>query len=86
MFDLHDPAAIMHELRQCRESMPAHYIKISAYDARLGRQTTALSFIVNRPPVEPGFNLERQEHSDRSVRYTLRSYAADRPQGQRYLA
>ena len=86
MFDLHDPAAIMQELKKCRERLPGQYIKISAYDAHLGRQTTALSFIVNRPADEPGFTLERQEQSDRSVRYTLRSYAADKPHGQRYLA
>ncbi|HEV7666376.1 MAG TPA: ribulose bisphosphate carboxylase small subunit, partial [Chloroflexota bacterium] len=84
MFDVHDPAAVMDELRACRESVPQQYIKISAYDARLGRQTTALSFIVNRPDEEPGFTLERQEQSDRSVRYTLRSYAADKPHGHRY--
>ena len=84
MFDLHDPAGVMQELRKCREAFPDQYIKISAYDARLGRQTTALSFIVNRPREEPGFHLERQEGPDRSVRYTLRSYAADRPHGRRY--
>jgi ribulose-bisphosphate carboxylase small chain len=84
MFDLQDPAAVMQELRNCRDRLPGHYIKISAYDARLGRQTTALSFIVNRPLEEPGFDLDRQETSDRRVRYTLSSYAADRPHGQRY--
>jgi ribulose-bisphosphate carboxylase small chain len=84
MFDVRDPVGVMQELRACRDKLPNHYIKINAYDARLGRQTTALSFIVNRPPDEPGFNLERQESSDRSVRYTLRSYAADKPHGRRY--
>ena len=50
----------------------------------LGRQTTALSFIVQRPANEPGFRLERQEGADRQVRYTLHPYAADRPSGERY--
>ena len=36
----------------------------------LGRQTTALSFIVNRPAHEPGFRLDRQEAADRRIRYT----------------
>ncbi len=31
-----------------------------------GRQTIALSFIVNRPPHDPGFALARQEAHDRS--------------------
>ena len=40
------------------------------------------SFIVNRPAKdEPGFRLERQEASGRNIRYTTRSYAADRPEG-----
>jgi ribulose-bisphosphate carboxylase small chain len=86
MFDLRDPAGVLQELHACRAALPDQYIKISAYDARLGRQTTALSFIVNRPADEPGFNLERQEAADRSVRYTLRSYAADRPHGRRYMS
>ncbi|HEX4246249.1 MAG TPA: ribulose bisphosphate carboxylase small subunit, partial [Pseudonocardia sp.] len=60
------------------------YIKLNAYDARLGRQTTALSFLVQRPAEEPGFRLERQEASDRSIRYTLHSYATERPAGERY--
>ena len=84
MFDMHDPAAIMLELNACRKAFPRHYIRVNGYDRRYGRQTTALSFIVQRPADEPGFQLERQETSDRQVRYTLRSYAANRPAGQRY--
>ena len=47
------------------------YVKVVCYDRSLGRQTTALSFVVGRPPIEPGFRLERQELGDRRVRYTL---------------
>ncbi len=43
-----------------------------------------MSYIVNRPPVEPGFALERQEIEGRAVRYTVRSYAIDKPEGERY--
>ena len=84
MFDLKDPAAIMLEVNACRKAFPSHYIKLNGYDRRYGRQTTALSFIVNRPRVEPGFRLERQEAQDRVIRYTLHPYAADRPEGERY--
>jgi ribulose-bisphosphate carboxylase small chain len=42
-----------------------------------------MSFIVNRPASEPGFSLERQEGNGRTQRYTIRSYAADRPEGER---
>ncbi len=84
MFDIRDAAAIMGEIEKCRESLPNHYIRVNGYDRRLGRQTTALSFIVNRPKREPGFQLERQEYQDRQIKYTLRSYAADRPKGERY--
>jgi ribulose-bisphosphate carboxylase small chain len=84
MFGVSDAAAAMHEVTQCRSAYPSHYIRVSAYDARLSRQTTALSFIVNRPAAEPGFRLDRQEVSDRRIRYSLHPYAADQPRGERY--
>jgi ribulose-bisphosphate carboxylase small chain len=84
MFDLRDPAAILLEVRRCREAYPSRYIRVNAYDRTLGRQTTALSFIVQRPKHEPGFRLERQEGADRQVRYTLHAYATDRAPGERY--
>ncbi len=84
MFDLKDAAGVMSEINACRAAFPNRYIRVNGYDRRLGRQTTAISFIVNRPLAEPGFYLERQEVADRQVRYTLRPYAADRPSGQRY--
>jgi ribulose-bisphosphate carboxylase small chain len=84
MFDIADAAAGLHEVRACRDAYPDYYIRVSAYDAGLGRQTTALSFIVNRPGHEPGFRLDRQEGSDRQIRYSLQAYAAARPAGERY--
>ena len=71
-------------VKQARAEFPNLYIKITAYDRSLGRQTTALSFIVNRPKHEPGFALERQGGPDRQQRYTLRSYALNQPRGERY--
>jgi ribulose-bisphosphate carboxylase small chain len=47
-------------------------VRLTAYDATLGRQTTALSFIVHRPSPEPSLALDRQETAGRAVRYTLR--------------
>jgi len=86
LFDLKDPAGIMQEITACRKAFPRHYIRVNGYDRRYRRQTMALSFLVNRPPEEPGFRLERQESSDRVVRYTLHAYATDRPAGERYGA
>lgn len=84
MFDTPDAAAVFYEIDQCRTAFPGHYIKVIAYDPGRGRQTTALAFIVQRPSEEPGFRLDRQETSDRQVRYTVHAYAADRPHGARY--
>jgi len=84
MFDLRDPAAILLEVNRCREAYPGRYIRVNAYDRSLGRQTTALSFIVQRPKNEKGFRLERQEGPDRRVRYTIQPYALDRAPGERY--
>jgi ribulose-bisphosphate carboxylase small chain len=86
LFDLGEEESeiIMREVRACREAHPQQYIKVLAYDATRGRQTTALSFIVNRPTHEPGFRLERIEDSDRIIRYQLHSYATEQPEGARY--
>ncbi|MEA2617327.1 MAG: ribulose-bisphosphate carboxylase small chain [Chloroflexota bacterium] len=84
MFDMRDPAAILLEINRCREANPQKYVRVNAYDSTLGRQTTALQYIVQRPDNEPGFRLERQEGRDRQIRYTLHPYSLDRPAGERY--
>ena len=89
MFDLEEDEAdvVMRDVRACREAHSHLYVKVVAYDRSLGRQTSAMSFIVNRPEVEPGFKLERQETNDRVIRYTITSYVVDRaPHGERYPA
>lgn len=84
MFDLRDPAAILFEVNACRKDHPKHYIKVNAFDSTQGFESTRLSFIVNRPATEPGFGLIRQETAGRNIRYTIVSYAAARPEGERY--
>ena len=84
MFDARDAAGVMLEINECRKAYPDRYIRVNAYDASKGRQTTALSFIISRPATEPGFRLDRQEISDRRIRYTTHAYATDRPAGTRY--
>jgi ribulose-bisphosphate carboxylase small chain len=86
LFDLAVEQAdvVIREVRACREAHPHEYVKLIAYDARRGRQTTALSFIVGRPAAEPGFRLDRTEAHDRVLRYRLHPYAADAPHGLRY--
>ncbi len=84
MFDIRDAAGILGELASCRKTFPYHYIKVNAFDATRGRESLRLSFLVNRPPREPGFALVRQEGAGRALRYTTRAYADDRPEGERY--
>jgi ribulose-bisphosphate carboxylase small chain len=73
LFDLavDDVEVVLREVRACREAFADEYVKVLAYDSSYGRQTTALSFIVNRPPDEPGFKLQRAETHDRVIRYGL---------------
>ena len=85
MFDLRDAAGVLREVFECRKAYGDRYIRVSAYDSRHGRQTTALSFLVSRPSDEPGFRLERTEDSDRRIRYAIHPYALDRPAGDRYV-
>jgi ribulose-bisphosphate carboxylase small chain len=84
MFDLHDAAGVMLEVNACRKAHPQEYVRINAFDATHGWETVRLSFIVHRPSEEPGFRLERSEDRGRTVRYTLHSYATDKPPGRRY--
>ena len=84
MFDLKDAAGGLHEVKRCREAFPNRYVRVSLYNSTLTKQTTALSFIVNRPSFEPGFRLDRQDGPDRQIRYTLHPYAVDQPPGDRY--
>jgi ribulose-bisphosphate carboxylase small chain len=84
MFDMKDAAGVLMEVNACRKAFPDHYIKINAFDSTQGWESTRLSFIVNRPKTEPGFRVVRQETAGRSVRYTVESYAVDRPEGSRY--
>jgi len=84
MFDIKDPSAAFSEVQKCREAFPNHYIKVNGYNARYTKQTTALSFLVHRPKVEPGFRLDRIESNDRHILYNMHSYAAETPHGTRY--
>jgi ribulose-bisphosphate carboxylase small chain len=84
MFDLQDAAGVLMELQQCRQTFAQHYIRLMAFDSTRGIESIAMSFIVNRPAKEPGFGLVRQEGQGRSLRYTVHSYATDKPETQRY--
>jgi len=84
MFDLHDAAGVMMEVNACRKTFPQHYIKVNAFDSVRGFETMRLSFIVNRPAEEHGFRLERTDGRNRVQHYSIRTYATDRPSGERY--
>ena len=84
MFDLKDAAGVMMEVKACRKTFPSHYVKVNAFDNTQGWESTRLSFLVQRPANEPGFRVVRQEGEGRLVRYTVESYAVDRPEGSRY--
>jgi ribulose-bisphosphate carboxylase small chain len=71
MFDLRDAAGVMMEVRACRKAFPDHYVRINAFDSTRGFETVRLSFIVNRPKVEPTFRMSRTEVAGRTVNVTL---------------
>ena len=84
MFDLSDAAGVMTELHACRKTFPSYYIRLMAFDSTRGVESIAMSFLVNRPAKEPGFGLVRQEAQNRLIRYTVHSYATDKPETERY--
>jgi ribulose-bisphosphate carboxylase small chain len=84
MFDIADAAGVMMEVKSCRKANPNKYIKVLAFDNNRGFETIRMSFIINRPPDESGFELVRAEGPARNVNYTIRSYATEKPSGARY--
>ncbi len=84
MFDLKDPAGILMEVNNCRKTFPNQYIRVMAFSSVRGVESPTMSYIVNRPKNEPGFGLIRQETAGRNIRYTIHSYASDKPEGERY--
>jgi ribulose-bisphosphate carboxylase small chain len=70
MFDLRDAKGVMMELDACREAHGDAYIRLNAFDATRGFETVRLSFIVNRPAVEPTIRMTRTEGNGRTVHYT----------------
>lgn len=71
MFDLRDAAGVMMEVKACRKAHPDDYIRINAFDSTRGQETVRLSFIINRPKVEPTFTYSRTEVAGRTVNITM---------------
>jgi ribulose-bisphosphate carboxylase small chain len=71
LFDLTEPDGVMAEINACRSTFPEHYVRVLAYDASLGRQTTAMQFLVQRPTLESDLELTRTEAADRQQRYAV---------------
>ena len=85
LFDIPDAATVFYELEQARKAHPGVYIKINAFNNARGVESTALSFITDRPTFEPGFYLNRQEGKGRNIIYTIQSYAVQaNGEGSRY--
>nr|QCI05804.1 ribulose-1,5-bisphosphate carboxylase/oxygenase small subunit [Dasysiphonia japonica] len=84
LFDVKDIATIMYEIKSCCDQNPKQYIKINAFDNTRGVESCVLSFIINRPPYEHGFELVRSEDIGRNQKYCFRSYATEKPEGMRY--
>ena len=84
MFDLADPAGVMMEINACRKANKGKYVKVLAFDSGKGFERIRMSFIIDRPETETGFELVRAEGPGRQVNYTVRSYATAQPAGARY--
>lgn len=84
MFDIADAAGVMMEVNACRKANKNKYIKVLAFDSNRGFETIRMSFLINRPSTEDGFELVRAEGPGRNVNYTIRSYATEKPSGARY--
>ena len=70
MFDLKDAAGVMMELAECRKAFGDAYIRINAFDSTRGFETVRMSFIVNRPKVEPRLAMTRADVRGRTQSYS----------------
>jgi len=84
LFDLPDASTVMYEIKNCCKQHSSLYVKVNAFDNTRGVESCVLSFIVNRPSYEPGFELIRSEDIGRNQKYSFRSYATAKPEGSRY--
>ena len=85
LFDITDASAIMYEIGEARKAYPNCYIKINAFNNERCVESTAVSFMIQRPSYEPGFYLVRQETRGRCIAYTTQSYAVQAAgEGSRY--
>ena len=71
MFDLRDAKGVMMEIEECRTANPDCYIRLNAFDSTRGFETVRLSFLVQRPEVEPRLHLQRTEVRGRTQSYAL---------------
>lgn len=70
MFDLRDPKGVMMELADCRKAHGGKYIRLNAFDNSNGFETVRMSFITDRPEVEPTIAMTRTDVSSRSQHYS----------------
>lgn len=70
MFDLKDAKGAMMEIDACRKAHGDAYIRINAFDSTRGWETIRMSFIVNRPKVEPSIAMQRTDLQGRSQTYS----------------
>ncbi len=70
MFDLKDAAGVMMELAECRKAFGQSYIRVNAFDSTRGFETVRMSFIVNRPAVEPRLAMTRTDVRGRAQTYS----------------
>lgn len=72
MFDLKDAKGVLIELDECRKLYPDRYIRLNAFDSTRGWETVRMSFIVNRPKVEPKLDMTRADVRGRAQSYSWR--------------
>jgi len=73
-FDLEklDLSVVISEMCSCIEAHKEAYVKIVAFDNAEGVESSVMSFLVNRPSDEPGFEMIRTEGVGRLQNYSYR--------------
>ena len=84
MFDIRDAAGVMTELNAAARPFPTTTSRSTRSIPRAGGSRCGCRSSSAGPPPSPDSRWCGEEGPGRSVRYTTRSYATERPEGERY--
>src|SRR3569832_2423114 len=80
MFDLKDTGGILMEINNCRKTFPSHYIRVTAFNSARGVESPTKTNKNKQQKKKPNKKHNQQKNKNHYIRYTVHSYATDKPE------